>query len=82
MPDTAPCVCMNAWLELDTGDVTYSDGVNDPVDGWSVYRRIPDPRGPFWPFDSSDERDFETREEALAYAEQLAAEHGLEIREY
>lgn len=75
-------VCLNAWTVDDDGNETYTDNP-DTTKGWSVYLRIPDPRGDYYPFDCTDEQDFETYEAAIAFAEELAAQHGgCEIREY
>lgn len=77
-----PVICMNPYHTDGDGNETYSDA-GDPVEGWSIYRRIPDPRGNHHPFDAQDDDNFPTREAALARAEELAALHGgLEIREY
>ncbi|MFZ3482187.1 hypothetical protein [Sphingomonas sp. 3-13AW] len=75
-------VCVNAFHTAENGDVTYS-GEGDPIEGWSVYRRIPDPRGNHYPFDTADDDEFPSRELALKRADELGALHGgLEIREY
>jgi hypothetical protein len=76
-----PVVGVNAYA-LDDGNHTYtdSDDPNDlPVVGWSVYMRYSicgDHHGAF------AFRDFETKEEALAYANVLSNRYNAEIRIY
>jgi hypothetical protein len=45
--------------------------------GWSCYRRIETPSDHQQPFDVDNEFDFETKEQAIAKAEELAIKFGL-----
>jgi hypothetical protein len=85
LPAPAPTpdarVIAHAWhWENDATDgvpyQTYSDPGCDPVDGWCIYRRIPDPRGDHWPFAVQDEADFATRDEAVTAARLVADVYG------
>ena len=73
-------VCLHAWRTTEDGGEEYTDGL--AVDGWCVYVRVADPRGDHYPFDINDERDFETYEAAIAYAETLASDLGARLFEY
>jgi hypothetical protein len=75
-----PEVCLHAWRTTEDGGAEYTDGL--AVDGWSVYVRVADPRGDHYPFDTNEERDFETYEAAIAYAETLASDIGARLFEY
>ena len=75
-----PEVCLHAWRTTEDGGAEYTDGL--AVDGWSVYVRVADPRGDHYPFDIAEERDFETYEAAIAYAETLASDIGARLFEY
>jgi hypothetical protein len=75
-----PEVCLHAWRTTEDGGAEYTDGL--AVDGWSVYVRVADPRGDHYPFDLEEERDFETYEAAIAYAETLASDIGARLFEY
>lgn len=80
-----PTVCVNAW-QWDGEGQTYADAqCGDRVDGWSVYVRWDDLRGHEWggQFDISDEHDFDTYEEAMAFAVRLVDQIGeADIHEY
>jgi len=75
-----PEVCLHAWRTTADGGAEYTDGL--AVDGWCVYVRVSDPRGEYYPFDLEEERDFETYEAAIAYAETLANDLGAQVIEY
>lgn len=78
-------VCMNAWAWTEAGDQEYADAaMGARHDGWSTYLRIETPDDPQQPFDIPDasDRDFTTRDEAEAFAQELAAEHGCEVQEF
>lgn len=75
-------ICIHAWYNTPEGDQTYSDPQTDPVDGWCVYRRVDTPASQMTPFHTSDEEDFPDHPSALAWAEQLSAEHACSITEY
>lgn len=77
-------VYLHAYTVTAEGDQEYTDGGDTPINGWCVYRQI-DPAVEGEPYETPDEddRDFPTFEAAMAFAQDLAAQHGgLEIREY
>lgn len=83
MQPSTPAVCVNAWHTDAEGNQTYSDPARDPIEGWSVYRRMPDPRGDHFPCGCLDDADFESRDDAMAYADRISAENGaIDIRVY
>lgn len=83
LPPPNVTVCLHGFYSDDGGD-SYSDDPEE-ITGWCVYLRRnyrqPDPS--YAPeFDIDDERDFTTRDEAVTYATQRAAEYGMTFQEY
>lgn len=81
-PKPETYVNLHAWKNDEAGDSNYADADGgDPFDGWCVYVRT-DAADDFHPFDISGETDFDTYEEARAFADALALKLNCEVREY
>lgn len=62
-------ICLHAFFEDAKGNQTYTDGLEYPATGWSVY-------------DFYDEEDFETYEEERCEAYRRGRLYGVEVQEY
>jgi hypothetical protein len=80
-------ICLHAYFEDAQGNQTYTDGLDYPITGWSVYDFYEGPNGgppPLADYDLAidDEADFPTYEEALAEASRRADLFGVAVQEY
>jgi hypothetical protein len=80
-------ICLHAFFEDANGNQTYTDGLEYPATGWSVYDFYEGQHrtsSPLWggQIDIDDEEDFETYEDARCEAYRRGRLYGVEVEEY